>query len=252
MTTALDAAARFGPYFAWEPWDGRPGWRPLSDLLDEDVVAERVEAARLVLVQLSGLTPDDIDERVVASVTFLGLASRLLSPPLAAAVAGGALPVPDADRLWWRPVPGGPIPIAYQDLDTVQCGELGPGAIAKALAVRELVGPLLEVVGRRFTVSPQVLWGNVASALGGAAGMIADAAPEHAERSAAVVEHALAIEPLRGMASLVRPDPRRARWFLVRHNCCLYYRIPGGGTCGDCVLTPDEDRRQHWQSVLSR
>ncbi|TDC76951.1 ferric iron reductase, partial [Actinomadura sp. 7K507] len=22
----------------------------------------------------------------------------------------------------------------------------------------------------------------------------------------------------------------------VRHNCCLYYRVPGGGMCGDCGL----------------
>ncbi|MEU9111287.1 (2Fe-2S)-binding protein [Streptomyces sp. NPDC048483] len=21
-----------------------------------------------------------------------------------------------------------------------------------------------------------------------------------------------------------------------RRNCCLYYRVPGMGTCGDCVL----------------
>ncbi|WP_250213408.1 (2Fe-2S)-binding protein [Acrocarpospora catenulata] len=24
--------------------------------------------------------------------------------------------------------------------------------------------------------------------------------------------------------------------FFVRRSCCLYYRVPGGGTCGDCVL----------------
>ncbi|WP_372507037.1 (2Fe-2S)-binding protein [Actinomadura madurae] len=22
----------------------------------------------------------------------------------------------------------------------------------------------------------------------------------------------------------------------VRNNCCLYYRVPGGGMCGDCGL----------------
>ncbi|MGH3410268.1 MAG: (2Fe-2S)-binding protein [Streptosporangiaceae bacterium] len=21
-----------------------------------------------------------------------------------------------------------------------------------------------------------------------------------------------------------------------RHSCCLYYRLPGGGLCGDCAL----------------
>ncbi|MEC4021033.1 (2Fe-2S)-binding protein, partial [Streptomyces sp. H27-D2] len=24
----------------------------------------------------------------------------------------------------------------------------------------------------------------------------------------------------------------------VRRSCCLYYRVPGGGMCGDCVLLP--------------
>ncbi|TDD91462.1 hypothetical protein E1293_02390 [Actinomadura darangshiensis] len=22
----------------------------------------------------------------------------------------------------------------------------------------------------------------------------------------------------------------------MRNNCCLYYRVPGGGMCGDCGL----------------
>jgi hypothetical protein len=253
MNAGLRAAARFGPYFSWEPWTGEPGWRPLSDLLDGEVVAERVDTARQTLARMAGLSRDDIAERVVASITLLGLASRLLSPLLAAAVAGGALPVPD--RLWWRPVPGGPIPIAFDRVDAGDCGALAPADIAEALtttATQRLVAPVLEAFRRRFTVSPQVLWGNVASALGGAAGMIADTAPEHAARSAAIVEETLRLAPLRGTATLHRPDPGRDRWFLVRRNCCLYYRIPGGGTCGDCVLTPEPDRRQHWQSVLSR
>jgi ferric iron reductase protein FhuF len=95
-----------------------------------------------------------------------------------------------------------------------------------------------------------VLWGNVSSALGGAAGMIADNSPAHAARAAAIVEQALLLGSLRDTAVLVRPDPRRERWFLVRNNCCLYYRIPGAGTCGDCVLTTLGERHRGWQTVL--
>jgi ferric iron reductase protein FhuF len=252
---ALGAAAMFGPYFTWEPYDGGPDWRPLPDLLDQDVIAERVDIARQTLVRMSGLSRDDIGERVVASVTFLGLASRLLSPLLAAAAVGDALPVPDSDRLWWRPVDGGPVPIAWRGLAANDYAGQDAVTVAEALtrvATRGLVEPVLAVFRRRFALSDHVLWGNVASALGGAAGMIADAAPSHAERSATIVEEALGRAPLRGTAILMRPDPGRERWFLVRRNCCLYYRIPGGGTCGDCVLTPEEIRRQHWQSVLGR
>jgi hypothetical protein len=232
---ALEAAARLGPYFAWQPRAGRAGWRPLADLLDPEVVADRVAAGQQVIMRMSGLGRDEIGERVVASTIFLGLAARLLSPLLAAAALAKTVPLADPGRLWWQAVEGGPIPIAYDGLDCV------PGGAGEALArtaVDGLIAPLLDVFRRRFVLSPQVLWGNVASALGGAAGMIADNAddPAAAERSAAIVAGMLALTPLAGMATLHRPDPERARWFLVRHNCCLYYRIPGGGTCGDCVL----------------
>ncbi|WP_250034651.1 (2Fe-2S)-binding protein [Paractinoplanes maris] len=265
---ALEAAALLGPYFAWQPHRPDPadragrlpcsadaGWRPMSDLLDPEVVAERVAAGRRTLCRMSGLGPEAIEERVVASTIFLQLASRLVSPLVAAASVHGALPVADPARLWWQPVEGGPMPIAYGGLSAVACAGWDAAEVAEAFTrteIRALVEPVLEVFRERFRLSPQVLWGNVASALGGAAGMIAGNAPGFAERSAAVVAAVLAVPPLTGTAALIRPDPTRARWFLVRHNCCLYYRIPGGGTCGDCVLIPEDARRRHWQAVLAR
>ena len=250
---ALRAASRFGPYFTWDSYDGSGSWRPLRDLLDDNVVAERVAAARETLIRMSGLAPAEVAERVVASITFLGLASRLVSPPLGAVVAGGALPRVEADRMWWRAVEGGPMPIAWRDLAATGCSGPDAAAVLTDEVIRGLVEPVLAVFRRRFRLSDHVLWGNVASALGGAAGMIGGAGPEAAaERAAMIVQAALRRAPLRGTATLERPDPGRARWFLVRRNCCLYYRLPGGGTCGDCVLTPEEVRRQQWQSALRR
>jgi ferric iron reductase protein FhuF len=249
--SALEVAARLGPYFTWQPYENRTGWRPMADLLDPRVIAERVTAGQQVLIGMSGLSREDISDRVVASTMFLGLAARLVSPLLAAAALTGVVPVADPARLWWQPVEGGPMPIAYDPL------EFAAGDAAQQLtrtAINGLVAPVLEVFRSRFVVSPQVLWGNVASALGGAAGMIADNAgdPAVAERAAVIVDGLLTAAPLAGTALLHRPDPGRARWLLVRRNCCLYYRIPGGGTCGDCVLTPDDVRRQQWQAVLNR
>jgi hypothetical protein len=235
---ALRAAAAVGPYFVWEPWSDGAGWRPLAELTGGDVVAERVAAARAALIGMFGLAEDDVPERVIASVTFLGLASRLVSPPLAAVTLGGTLPVPGPDQLWWRPAPGGPWPVAYS-------GDPQPGDFVAGI-VGGLVTPVLRAFQDRFVLSTQVLWGNVASALAGAAGMLgSEAAGELAER-------VLAVPPLAGTGTLVRPDAARARRFLVRHNCCLYYRIPGGGTCGDCVLTPAADRVRAWRSALER
>ena len=253
MLPALAAAAKLGPYFAWEPWSGDTGWRPWTDLFDGEVAAERVAVARAALVGMFGLPEAAVPVRVVASVTFLGYAARVVSPLLGAAVAGGALPAPHPADLRWRPVPGGPLPIAYAmtPAHPTPDGTALAGALAE-VAVDGLLAPLVACFRERFALSPKVLHGNVASALAGAAGMIADAAPEHAARAAEVVAGMLELPPLAGAGTLVRPVPERARWFLVRHNCCLYYRIPGGGTCGDCVLTPEPERRRGWQAALRR
>ena len=252
---ALVTAARFGPFFSWEPWSADAGWLPWASLADGDVAAERVGIARDTLIGMFGLAEDDVPLRVVASVTFLGCASRVVSPLLGAAVAGGDLPTPRHDQMWWQPRPGGPLPMAYGRTQARPCTRMDVTALAEALAevaVGGLLTPLLEAFRQRFALSPKVLWGNVASALGGAAGMIADQAPAHASRAADVVAEMLKIAPLAGTGTLVRPSPETPRRFLIRNNCCLYYRIPGGGTCGDCVLTPPEERRRGWEAVLRR
>ncbi|BCB76421.1 (2Fe-2S)-binding protein [Phytohabitans flavus] len=239
--SALAAAGAVGPYFAWDAWAGETGWRPFADLLDGDVAGSRVAGARSTLVTTYRLSEDAVPVRVVASITFLGIVSRLVSPPLGAAVAGGVLPLAGRDDLWWRPVPSGPLPVAYRGGQALPCGGLDARTVAEALVRSAVAGPvsdLLAVFRDRFRLSPQVLWGNVASALAGAAGVLAGADRPYAERAGAIVEHAFAQPPLAGTGTLVQPDPARARRFLVRRSCCLYYRIPGGGTCADCVLTP--------------
>jgi ferric iron reductase protein FhuF len=249
VDSVLRTVARLGPYFTWEPFDGDPGWRPLSDLLDADVVASRVGVARSALVRMTGLSPGEIGEREVASITFLGYASRLLSPLLGAAALTGTFLAPAVGDLWWRPVDGGPLPIAYNEISDLSGRGSGSGEAALELGP---VGQLLAVFGKRFSLPEHLLWGNAASALAGAAGMIAGAEPAAAARAAALVDGMLQRPPLAGTATLERPDPAVDRWFLVRNNCCLYYRIPGGGTCGDCVLTPDDVRRRQWRSALQR
>lgn len=165
---ALRAAAGLGPYFVWEPHDGDSGWRPLRDLLDTDMIGQRVAAGRRMLAGLGGLAVEDIDERAAASIIFLGLASRLLSPLAGAVAVTGVLPIADPERLWWRPVAGGPIPIAHHDLDS----RPGTTELFNNTAVHGLVEPILDVFHVRYRLSLQVLWGDVASALGGAAGMM--------------------------------------------------------------------------------
>jgi ferric iron reductase protein FhuF len=79
-------------------------------------------------------------------------------------------------------------------------------------------------------VSRTVLEGNVTSAVAGALRMAAAARPELAEQVEAVLDALLTSEPLAGTGR------RRVDGSFVRRSCCLFYRVPGAGTCGDCVL----------------
>jgi hypothetical protein len=257
---ALAAAARAGPYFVLEPWPGGPAWLPLSALgSDPAVLAERVGHARAALARNAGAAPRQIQERVAASIVFLGLAARLVSPALAAAVLGGVVPDLTMNDLWWRPAASGPLPLAAGPAPGTEVGDLSAGPQLSAAAallsqrcVQGLAGPLLDAFGTQFRVSPQVLWGNVASALAGAAGMLAEGFPARAQAAGQLTAAILRQGPLRGTGELVQPDAAVARRFLVRRSCCLFYRVPGGGTCGDCVLVREEARRQQWQAVLAR
>jgi hypothetical protein len=257
---AVAAAAAAGPYFALEPWAGGAAWRPLGVLVtDPEVLRELVSHARGVLARSARVDPDGIQERAAASIVFLGLASRLVSPSLGAAVAGGVVPELGVADLWWRPVDGGPLPLAARLSAGAAVGGLETGeqvtAAARLLSegcVQALAGPVARAFQAAFRLSPQVLWGNVASALAGAAGMLAEAFPARAQAAGRLTAETLGLGPLRGTGELVQPDPALARRFFVRRSCCLFYRVPGGGTCGDCVLVPDEARHQQWQSVLAR
>jgi ferric iron reductase protein FhuF len=127
--------------------------------------------------------------------------------------------------------------VGWSAVDAVDTRELDDAAVAAAFTeavVDGLVGPVLAAFRDRFRLSPKVLTGNAASALGGAVTMLSGAHPARADRAGRVVERLLARAPLAGAATVRRSGP--ARWVLERHNCCLYYRIPGGGYCGDCVL----------------
>jgi ferric iron reductase protein FhuF len=97
-------------------------------------------------------------------------------------------------------------------------------------------------VQAEFSVSEQVLWGNVASALAGAMTMLVEVHPEQADTAARLVETLLERGPLAGTGEIFRPEASRPQRFFVRRSCCLFYRVPGGGYCGDCVLTRDARR----------
>lgn len=225
--TALTAAAGWGPFFTVDvhaPGTAPPPWRPLRELMDDpDVLGDRVARVRAYLAAAYGRDPADVRTRVAASVTQMGITARLISPALATAILAGT--VPDLAGAWWQPELGGAFPLSLT-------GRTTPGGIAAILD-----GPIRGLVDatREFSVPDRVLWGNTASAVNGAATMIAQARPDLGAAAHDLAVRLLADPPLR------HTGDHRAGAF-HRHSCCLIYQAAPPeaprSLCGDCVLTP--------------
>jgi hypothetical protein len=240
-TDALAAAAVLGPFFVLETdpppaatADGAPPWRPFADLTDDlEVTRARIEAIRNGIAERAGLGVEEVPLRAAASLAHLGLVARLVSPSLGAALLGGV--VPDLDGLYWRDVLG-PVPLTLPDPHGLAVDPLDPEEVAVVLSRQLADGPAARLgasIGSVGRVSPRVLWGNLASATAGAVRMLAAGSPAHAEVAYAVGRRLLDRAPLTGTGAFsgVRPGAE-----FRRTSCCLYYRVPGGGYCGDCVL----------------
>jgi len=213
----MEAFVRLGPYFAVRREVDDSDWTPLADL-DAEVLVGRVEQVRQGLSAVAGVAPE---RRVAASVLSLGLFARLFSPALAAAALGSQAPMIRLESVWWRPVESGPWPIAVTEWgDEPRPLEAVVDGAADALAHR---------IAATFALSRTVLDGNMASAVFGAVVMLRRQGADPRGKASALAEDALRTGALRGAGTA---DERG----FVRSSCCLYYRIPGGGYCGDCVL----------------
>ncbi|ADP83194.1 (2Fe-2S)-binding protein [Pseudofrankia inefficax] len=238
-----ELGARFGPYFALDrlPGGGPPpaGWAVVADLADPATGAfdRRVRAVRSALAAARSGPAETVDERVAVSVAQLGLCARLVAPALALTVVGRPLAL-DPRRLYWRDVLGGPFPLAFTDAPSPPAGDAPEPGGAERFAAGTLlpvVAPIVEAVGRGYPVSEKVLWGNVASAVAGAAKMIGLAEPAFAAAAWRVVDELCGGNGGPLLDTGGRVGPARFR----RRSCCLIYRLAQGGAravCEDCVL----------------
>lgn len=212
-SAALAAAAAYGPYFTAYSVGESDDWVPLLRACSAGIVTAAVSRTAAALA-LEGA------DRVAASTWHLGVAAGLTSPLLGSALHGG---VPDVgpDRVWIRTAGGGPLQVAMRP------GRLlPPRGVALADVVEGLLSPLCRAVGEMYAVSARVLWGNAAASLTGAARVIEAVRPADGPAAREIVAGALQHGRLRGTVD--------ADGF--RRSCCLFYRAPGGGYCGDCVL----------------
>jgi len=194
------------------------GWQPLGSLaVSRDALSAAVGQVRERLAAAGGRRTADIELRVAASVTQLGLCARLIAPVLGAAALGGGLHV-DLGEAWWAPPPGGPFGLSLPRT------ALTAGDEGEPLAV--LAGPVTALTRATapMSVSAQVLWGNVASAVNGAAAMIAAARPELAPAAAVAAGAMLSFPALAGsyQGRVATPGFRR-------HSCCLIYQLAPPG-----------------------
>ncbi|MFF1838151.1 (2Fe-2S)-binding protein [Streptomyces sp. NPDC058231] len=198
--------------------------RPLAGLY----AGERAPlTARVDAVAAALRTPE---RRVAASVAHLGLAARLWSTALGAAAVGGRIPDLSADGLHWDPGHSAPDDLWLDPVPTL------PGTAER---IREVVQyghlvPLAEAVRSEEKLAHGLLWGNAGSALAGAVRTLVAWARDHRRPDTAERARALAAElfdhpDLRDTGAPHTPAFRR-------RSCCLYYRCPGGGLCGDCVF----------------
>lgn len=210
VVKVLGDVALLGPYFEIVTGVGGGTWRPFPE-------PDRLQA----LTREYGERLGTDEPRVAASILFQGLASRLWSPVVAAAARGI---VPDLAELRWRWSPGEPVALGVAE----PRGRRAEGARQAAALIHPMVvdgqlRPLSEALLTFVNLADGLLWGNAASALAGSMNVGPDAG------RGAIVRELLAREPLAGAGSLGPGG-------FVRRNCCLYYRVPGGGMCGDCGL----------------
>jgi len=237
----LRALARWGAFFAVHGYDPAvppgPPWRPMRELADDPAAfADRVEQVRSGLATAAGIPRAAVESRVAVSVAQLGLVARLLSPVLALALDGGPVEPLPLSGPYWQPALGGPFPLALPYPSTGAPASTDPARTAAAVHASVLdaaVRDLVEVAGR-WPLSARIRWGNVASALGGAATVLAAARPDRRADTVALLAELLRTPLLRGTATL------DAGGRLRRTSCCLIYRTAGraepGNLCGDCVL----------------
>jgi hypothetical protein len=182
------------------------------------------------------------EPRVAASVAHQALAARLWSAALGCAVLYGQVPDLDARLLHWDAGAGAP--------DDLWLAEVRPRP-GDAATVAEMVlhghlEPLAAALRARHPVAPGLLWGNAASALAAAARRLEQWARRHDRPEAAartgdltgrLLAHPLLAGTFTGAADRTGAATGTSATGFRRRSCCLYYRVPGGGVCGDCCFT---------------
>jgi FhuF 2Fe-2S C-terminal domain len=219
---ALRGAAGAGPYFVVSVGEEGGPWRPAAELYAGGLAG---------LIARTGAQLGVTEARVAASTVQLGYAARLWSPVLGCLLRDGIVP----DLTGLRTAAGSPMRLNLPE----PRGWLGGGAGAQAaLAYQTVITGHLEPLagGLPVKVAAGLLRGNAAAAMTAALRVLACTRPDLAPPARALAQRLLATGLLRGTGELTGPGLE-----FTRRSCCLFYRVPGGGLCGDCPLPRPAD-----------
>ncbi|HXB84480.1 (2Fe-2S)-binding protein [Mycobacterium sp.] len=207
-----------GPYFAVGTGPVDNGWRPVAHLYTDAALLEGIVGRLQARMNTA-------EQRVAASTLFLGFAARLWSIGLGAVAGYRLLPDLAPERLLFREA-GGQIRLHIERPVAWQGDDLEP--TLADMVLDQHVAPLAAALSRLGPISGTLLRGNAASALLGAA---------------RVFDRGATPGPGWQLARTLCADERLSDAICFndagyrRTSCCLYYRVPGGGLCGDCVFT---------------
>ena len=209
--------ADLGPYFTVGTGPVSDGWHSVEQLYAGSALLDGIVGhiqARL----------DAAEQRVAASTFYLGFAARLWSIGLGALAAHRLLPDLNAEHLLFQESDGQirlhiEHPVAWQgdDLEPRLADMVLEGHLARLSEALRRLGP----------ISDKLLRGNAASALLGAARVFDRNATTG--RGWQLARRLCADERLSDTIRFNNVGYRRT-------SCCLYYRAPRGGLCGDCSL----------------
>ena len=217
VRAAIAAAAATGPFFelaivaASSPGQWRHSRMAYADLAG----LAAAYAARL----------GTREPRVTASILHLDAAARLWSPVMACGLLHGV--VPDLSGL--LVTAGSPIRFGIRDPAGWAAPTPADLAELSAATVEGQLRRIAAALPARLTAG--LLRGNSASAMTGALGELVRANPRLAGPARQLAGLLLSTAGLRGSGDLTD-----AALSFRRRSCCLYYRVPGGGLCGDCCL----------------
>ncbi|MCF6385742.1 (2Fe-2S)-binding protein [Mycobacterium sp. MBM] len=226
-TDVLEDLARMGGYFALPPAGSDAAQYP--QLATTESVTRFVDATRTAIATSVRIPGDRVEARVAASSFHLGVAARLLSPMIAGALCHRAIPVLTADNLFFTAPDHAPV-FAVADVDMRSAPDTASAAHTISAALAELFDPLHVSLRNVAALSAHVSTGNLASAANGAVTVLAMTRPDVEPAGRALIAALLAEAPLAGAGRIEHQT-------FTRRSCCLFYKVPGAGLCGDCVIT---------------